>query len=1120
MKILIVEDNEDARMILKKILEFIGYDVEEASNGEMALGLATRFPPDMIIADVLMPVMDGFQLCRLVKGDEQLKHIPFVFYTATYTDTEDEQLALKLGADRFIRKPMAPEDFIEIIREVIRTAGSDKRIPGTLDGGDEREILERYSERLVKKLEKKMIDLEREAAQRKEAEKNMKLLASLVEQTDAGLAMADLDGRLIFMNRAFAEMHGYGVEELNGKPVSLLHAREQLSLLDLATDRIKAEGNFNGEFLRVRKDGSVFPALVHHSLYRNEKGAPAGMIRTLRDITAIRDAEKDLIKAKQLLEMAIADAPIGMVMVRPDGYFSRVNQAFCQLIGYEETELLEKTFNDITPAQDYHLGEKVVSDLVAGVSDKVSFEKRYVHKSGRMIDVYVTSTLLRDAEGTPLFFFSQIQDITESKRAEAALQALNRQLAGANQQLQLAQKELLIRNRIAEVFLSVSDEEMYAEVMKIVLEVMESRLGAFGYIDSRGALVVPSMTKNLWEQCHVAGKKTVFPRETWGESSWPRAIREKKTVYANDPSVNLPQGHLSIRRHVSSPLIYHDKVVGLFQVANKETDYTPADVDFLESIGRMVASILDARLRRDEFDRDRERLLFAIEQAGDMIVITHTDGTVQYVNPAFERTTGYSRREAVGQNLRILKSGKQDKAFYRHLWGTISSGRPWQGRMVNKRKDGTLFTEEATISPVRDASGQIVSYVAVKHDITEHLQLTAQFQQAQKMESVGRLAGGVAHDYNNMLSVILGFSGLAIEKLDPADPLYNDLQEIIKASQRATEITRQLLAFARKQVVEPVVLDLNTTIEGMLKMLRRLIGEDIALSWNPKADLWPVKIDPSQLDQILANLFVNARDAITDIGKIIIETHTVTFDEVYCADHPGFVEGDFVMLAVSDNGCGIDSANIEKIFEPFFTTKELGHGTGLGLATVYGIVKQNNGYINVYSEPGKGTTFKIYLPRHKGTSAGVTRENAPLLPEGKGERVLVVEDDEAILKLTGRILQRLGYTVSTANTADEALSVAKRHAGRIHLLLTDVVMPKMNGRELANQLQSFCPNLKTLFMSGYTADIIASRGVLDEGAHFVQKPFSSLVLATAVRKVLDAEREKNSAAGVVPSRAD
>ena len=503
---------------------------------------------------------------------------------------------------------------------------------------------------------------------------------------------------------------------------------------------------------------------------------------------------------------------------------------------------------------------------------------------------------------------------------------------------------------------------------------------------------------------------------------------------------------------------------------------------------------------RKRADAERKRLLAAIEQVGEAIIVTDAEGRIQFVNPAFERTTGYSREEVIGQNPRILKSGKQDKHFYRNLWETISDGKTWAGLMVNKRKDGTLYTEETTISPVLDVSNRIINYIAVQRDITEHLRLAAQFQQSQKMEAVGLLAGGVAHDYNNMLSVILGYTELALNSVDPGQPLHGYLIEILKATNRSTDITRQLLAFARKQTKNPVGLDLNQNVGRMLKMLRRLIGEDIDLAWLPDGGLCPILMDPAQVDQILVNLCVNARDAIADVGKITIATGTAVFDE--SARHAEPREGDYVLLTVSDNGSGMDKETIDRVFEPFFTSKGVGRGTGLGLSTVYGIVKQNKGFINVSSEPREGTTFRIYLPRYAGHAVDSQWEREDEIPSGHGEIVLVVEDEPALLAVGKRILEKLGYRVLAAGTPDEAIGLAEEHANEIRLLLTDVVMPTMNGRNLSERMRYLCPSMKILFMSGYAVDVVVHRGELDEGVNFIQKPFTMSDMAVKVRESL------------------
>jgi len=407
-----------------------------------------------------------------------------------------------------------------------------------------------------------------------------------------------------------------------------------------------------------------------------------------------------------------------------------------------------------------------------------------------------------------------------------------------------------------------------------------------------------------------------------------------------------------------------------------------------------------------------------------------------------------------------------------------------------------------TIRPLEIYAGLIAQIIILKREQARRERLEEQLRMAQKMESVGRLAGGVAHDFNNMLGVILGHAEMAEDQVDQTHPLYDDLQEIRKAAQRSAALTRQLLAFARKQTVMPKVLDLNETVAGMLTMLRRLIGEDIELIWRPGLELWQVKVDPSQIDQILANLCVNARDAIKGVGEIIVETTNVTITGENGDHHVGVIAGDYVRITLCDNGPGMQENVVAHIFEPFYTTKGVGEGTGLGLATVYGAIKQNNGFIFVDSEEGRGTTFTLYLPRHHHPAI---KENKNLPPEptpGGRECILLVEDEETILQMTATLLQHLGYRVLAANSPEEAFRLADSSTEKIHLLLTDVVMPQMNGREMAEKLVIKHAGMKCLFMSGYTADVISHHGVLDEGVYFMQKPFSKAELATKIRTAL------------------
>ncbi|OGV51024.1 MAG: hypothetical protein A2X49_04515 [Lentisphaerae bacterium GWF2_52_8] len=408
---------------------------------------------------------------------------------------------------------------------------------------------------------------------------------------------------------------------------------------------------------------------------------------------------------------------------------------------------------------------------------------------------------------------------------------------------------------------------------------------------------------------------------------------------------------------------------------------------------------------------------------------------------------------------------------------------------------------------IEDARQMMTEITERKHAEDAKAKLENQLQQAHRMESVGRLAGGVAHDFNNMLGVIIGRADVAIAQLELNHPVRAHLEEIQKAASRSIDLTRQLLGFARKQTIAPKLLDLNESISGMLKMLQRLIGEDLHLSWHPKPELWLVNFDTSQIDQILTNLCVNARDAIADIGTITIETENVTVDSEYCISHAEFAPGDYVKLTVCDTGCGIDKETLSHIFEPFFTTKKTGRNTGLGLSMVYGIVKQNNGFIKVTSELGHGTSFTIYLPRYTGKNQKTEQPQTPEKRVFSGhETILLVEDEQAVLEMITDMLGSQGYTVLAANTPEEAIRIAEAQGDKVDLIITDVVMPGMNGRNLAKKLQDIYPQLKCLFMSGYTANVIAQHGVLDEGVNFIQKPFSTNDLAHKIRTTLDNQK--------------
>ncbi len=692
----------------------------------------------------------------------------------------------------------------------------------------------------------------------------------------------------------------------------------------------------------------------------------------------VADRTKELRESLDRFQYVFESANVGKSLTLPTGEIN-VNRTYAEYLGYAPEELIGKTWQELTPAEDVESIEQKLAPLLLGSEDSARFEKRYLRKDGSCVWGDVNVKMRRDANGRPLHFVTTIVDVTERKRNEERIEHLVQVLRALRDV-----NHLMLHEKDRDALLH--------QACAILIEARGYRSAWIGLHD--GAKGIRAVAES------GIGEEFGAVRAELEHGGWPKcclqAMSSTDIVVMRDTSVSC----------TACPLarMYMD---------------TAALAAKLHHAGREYGVIVVA-LPSAVADDEQEQSLFK-ELAEDI-------GFALYGIEAEEERTKAEKEQA---------------------------------------------------------------------------RLQAQLLQAQKMESVGRLAGGVAHDFNNILSVIMSYSELALYRVEPDDPVRDDLKEIFAAAVRSREITRQLLAFARKEAISPEVLDLNATVEGMLKILRRLIGEDIELAWLPKAGLWPVMMDPTQIDQVLANLCVNARDAISDVGKITIQTNVVSFDADYCSEHAGFVPGDYVLLSVSDDGCGMDRETLDRIFEPFFTTKGLGRGTGLGLATVYGIVKQNEGFINVYSEPGQGTVVRIYLPRHVGEVPEERQQTAVQSPMGRGEILLVVEDEISLLKVAEKFLTRLNYKVLTARTPSEALQMAGEHASRIALLITDVVMPEMNGRELASKIQNLCPQLKCLYMSGYTAEIIAHRGVLDKDLNFIQKPFSTQDLAAKVRAVLD-----------------
>ena len=889
----------------------------------------------------------------------------------------------------------------------------------------------------------------RNITERKRAEESLLMTQFSVEHAADALYWMTFESRIVSVNETACRTLGYTREELLRLTVPDIDPDYNDEVWREAWESLKAHHTMTIETRHRTKDGRILPVEItaSHIAFGGKEYSCA----FVRDITERKRAEAALRESEELCRSLIDAIPQMAAVARPDGYIHWYNQRWYEYTGTTPEQMAGWGWQSVHhPETLPKVLERWRHTIATGEPFDMEFPLRGA--DGRFRPFLTRIYPVRNSEGQIVQWVGTNTDITEQKQLEAALRA---------------------------------SEARHAKMVANIGDVI-------AIIDQDGINRYKSPNIERW-----FGWK---PEEVVGRSTW-------ENVHPDD-LVNTQRKFLEILSAPdatgSAELRYRCKDGGY-----KWIEFTGVNLLHDPSIQGVLLNY------RDVTERKRVKAALLREKEFTEAIFDSTPGIIYLYddqcrlvrwNKRHEELTGYTADELSRIRLLDWYAGDENALaiVQAGLKRTFEEGYG-HAEVEMQRKDGSRMPMYLTASPLM-IDGKSY-FVGIGIDITEHRRveeekerLQAQLLQAQKMESVGRLAGGVAHDFNNMLGVIIGHAEMALEEVEPASPLHDDLQEIQKAAQRSADLTRQLLAFARKQTVSPKVLNMNETVAGMIQMLRRLIGENIELAWRPGPELWPVRMDPSQLDQILANLAVNARDAISGVGCVTIETKNVTFDQGCCPAHADRTPGEYVLLKLSDTGAGMDKETLEHLFEPFFTTKEVGKGTGLGLATVYGAVKQNLGFIEVHSEPGQGSTFKIYLPLAEIQAAVGAGASNP--PAAGSETVLLVEDEEAILRLSEMILTKHGYEVLAAQSPAEALELARQYEGAIHLLITDVVMPEMNGRELKDRLKALRPEIKVLFMSGYTSDVIAHQGVIEEGVAFLQKPFTVASLAQKVREVM------------------
>jgi len=894
----------------------------------------------------------------------------------------------------------------------------------------------------------RLIGTAQDITERIRKDEALALFRALIDQSSDAIEVIDPGtGRYLDVNERACQDLGYSREELLALNVRDVDPTLDEASFARAVAELQTSGGLVWDGIHRRKDGSSFPAEVN---IKHVGGERDYLVAAVRDVTERKRAEATLKQNDARYRALTQFVPFAMITSDAAGNITDWNLAAEAIFGYTAAEAIGQPETMLIPHRyrERHLSgvTRVRSGGAPRIIGKImELEGLRKDQSEFPLDLSLSRWQVNDN----WFVTACISDATERRRALRALQA----------------SEKLLNDSLA-----------VAELGSYALDLSTGRWTSSAILDGIFGI------DDQHERSIEGWKQIIDPdwQDRMGRYLTEEVIGKRRLFDMEYPIRRKHDGHARW-------------VHGLGKL----------EFDAEGKPSTLIGTISDVSERR-QIETAIRLQAAALHAAADAIVITDRAGVIEWVNPAFSQLTGYTAEEALGKNPRdLVKSGTQPPAFYRELWETILAGRTWHGEMVNRRKDGSRYTEDESVTPILDASGAITHFVAIKADMTEHLKLEAQYRQAQKMEGVGQLASGIAHDFNNLLTVINGMADLALNQIGQDDPVRADVQEIARAGERAAGLTRQLLAFSRQQILAPRVLNVNTVVAGSEDLLRRLLGEDIDLVVVLAPALASVRADSGQIEQVITNLAVNARDAMPQGGRLTIETQTVTIDETRARSHgEGVAPGPYVRLAVSDSGGGMDEATRARIFEPFFTTKGPGKGTGLGLATVWGIVTQSHGFVSVYSEVGRGTSVQIFLPQVAEAEDLGTAERT-MAPGSGTETILIAEDNSGLRKLATRFLEPAGYTVLGAATGEEALELLAQHEAPVHLLLSDVVMPGMSGRLLAEQVAQTHPGMKVLYMSGYTSDTVVRHGVLDATMPFLNKPFTAVALLGKVREVLD-----------------